>query len=106
MPTDVQISLQAVTPKPNTETYLKLNLEHKKRVSKEIWRVEKQHTYVIIFLRVFHFFMTCLIHSCQKRAFIPLKFEIIIRYDIFHGTKLSAWRKVSPIDGAGRYIKP
>ena len=53
MPTDVQISLQAVTPKPHTETYLKLNLEHKKRVSKEIWRVEKQHAYVIIFLRVF-----------------------------------------------------
>ena len=31
----VQISVQAVTPKPHTETFLKLDLEYKKRVSKK-----------------------------------------------------------------------
>ena len=31
----VQISVQAVTPKPRTETFLKLDLEYKKRVSKK-----------------------------------------------------------------------
>ena len=61
----VQISVQAVTPKPHTETFLKLDLEYKKRVSKKKsggWR--KQHNYN--FLHVFNFFMTSLIHPCQK----------------------------------------
>ena len=31
----VQISVQAVTPKPHTETFLKLDLEYNKRVSKK-----------------------------------------------------------------------
>ena len=31
----VQISVQAVTPKTHTETFLKLDLEYKKRVSKK-----------------------------------------------------------------------
>ena len=31
----VQISVQAVTPKLHTETYLKLDFEYKKRVSKK-----------------------------------------------------------------------
>ena len=31
----VQISVQAVTPKPHTETFLKLYLQYEKRVSKE-----------------------------------------------------------------------
>ena len=38
----VQISVQAVTPKPHTETFLKLDLVYKKRVSKKkIWRIKK-----------------------------------------------------------------
>ena len=38
----VQISVQAVTPKSHTETFLKLDLEYKKRVSKEkIWKIKK-----------------------------------------------------------------
>ena len=31
----VQISVQAVTPKPHTETFLKLDLEYEKRNSKK-----------------------------------------------------------------------
>ena len=31
----VQISVQAVTPKPHTETFLKLDLEYEKSVSKK-----------------------------------------------------------------------
>ena len=27
--------------------------------------------------------MTSLIHSCQKRALIPLKFEVVFNYDTF-----------------------
>ena len=39
-----------------------------------------------------------LIHPCQKRPFIPLKFEAFFNYDIFHGgTKLTALPRVSPI---------
>ena len=41
--------------------------------------------------------MTSLIHSCQKRALIPLTFEIVFNYDTFfkvaqsypHGPKLA-----------------
>ena len=40
----VQISVQAVTPKPHTETFLKLDLEFKKRVSKKKYgELRKQH---------------------------------------------------------------
>ena len=40
----VQISVQAVTPKPHTETFLKLDLEFKKRVSKKKSReLRKKH---------------------------------------------------------------
>ena len=40
----VQISVQAVTPKPHTETFLKLDLELKKRVSrKKSAELRKQH---------------------------------------------------------------
>ena len=39
----VQISVQAVTPKPHKETFLKLDLEYKKRVSKKKYgKVRKQ----------------------------------------------------------------
>ena len=38
----VQISVQAVTPKPHTETFLKLDLEYEKRVRKKtIWKIKK-----------------------------------------------------------------
>ena len=41
--------------------------------------------------------MTSLIHPCQKRALIPLKFEVVFNYDTFfkvaksypHGPKLA-----------------
>ena len=42
----VQISIQAVTPKPHTETFLKLDLEYKKRVrKKKSGELRKQHNY-------------------------------------------------------------
>ena len=42
----VQISVQAVTPQPHTETFLKLDLEYKKRVSKKkSGELGKQHKY-------------------------------------------------------------
>ena len=45
----------------------------------------------------FHFFMISLIHPCQKRALIPLKFEVVFNYNTFfkvaqsypHGPKLA-----------------
>ena len=40
----VQISVQAVTPKPHTETFLKLDLEYEKRISeKKSGELRKQH---------------------------------------------------------------
>ena len=42
----VQISFQAVTPKSHTETFLKLDLEYKKRVSKKnTEKLRKQYNY-------------------------------------------------------------
>ena len=42
----VQISVQAVTPKPHSETFFKLDLEYKKRVSKKkSGELRKQHNY-------------------------------------------------------------
>ena len=38
----VQISVQAVTPKPHTETFLKLDLEYENTYQQEkIWRIKK-----------------------------------------------------------------
>ena len=38
----VQISVQAATPKPDTETFLKLYLEYEKTYQEEkIWRIKK-----------------------------------------------------------------
>ena len=42
----VQISVQAVTPKSHTETFLKLDLEYEKRVrKKKSGKLRKQHNY-------------------------------------------------------------
>ena len=42
----------------------------------------------------------------QKRALIPLKFEVILNNDNFQGgTKLPAWPKVSPIDGIHHIVR-
>ena len=78
----------------------------KKRVrKKKTGKLRKQHN--IFFLRVFHFFMTSLIHPCPKRALIPLKFEVIFNYDTFfkvaqrypHGPKLAKLTVVLEISG-------
>ena len=38
----VQISVQAVTPTPHTETFLQLDLEYEKNVSvRKIWSIKK-----------------------------------------------------------------
>ena len=38
----VKISVQAVIPKPQTETFLKLDFEYEKNVSvRKIWRIKK-----------------------------------------------------------------
>ena len=42
----VQISVQAVMPKPHNETFVKLDLDYKKRVSKKrAGEIRKQHNY-------------------------------------------------------------
>ena len=48
----VQISVQAVIPKPDSETFLKLDLEYKRRIgNKKSGKFRKQH--IIIFTRLF-----------------------------------------------------
>ena len=90
----VQISAQTITSKPHTETFLKLDFEYEKSVcKKKSGELRKQHNYNFY---PFYFFMASFIHPCQKRALIPLKFEIF-NYDTFfkvaqsypHGPKLA-----------------
>ena len=51
----VQISVQAVTPKPHTETFLKLDLEYEKRVSKKkSGELRKQHNSIFTSFSFLH----------------------------------------------------
>ena len=85
----VQIAVQAVTPKPHTETFLKLDLEYKKRVSKKKYgKLRKQHNYNFYMLFISSWPAKS-IHA-KKRALTPLKYEVIFNYDIF-----SRWHKVT-----------
>ena len=85
----VQISVQAVTPKPHTENFFKLDLECEKRISnKKSGELIKQHN--SNYLHVFNLFITSSIHPCQKRALISLKIEVVFNYDTF-----SRWHKVT-----------
>ena len=56
----VQISVQAVKPKPHTETFLKLDLEYKKRACKKKTRSSLKASLVIIHVhtKFFNFLMT------------------------------------------------
>ena len=57
--------------------------------------------------------MTSLIHPCQKRALIPLKFEVVFNYDTFfkvaqsypHGPKLAQLTVLSTGQGQGQVTK-
>ena len=97
----VQISVQAVTPKPHTETFLKLDLVYEKTCQSK--HVENLENNVIIIFTYFSFLHDQLNPSMAKKSTDP--FKIWSNFKLWHffqgGTKLPAWPKISPIDGTG-----
>ena len=67
----VQISVQAVTPKPHTETFLKLDLEYEKNVSVFFFYIIRKTT--IIIFTCFSFLHDQLNPSMPKKSTDPVK---------------------------------
>ena len=88
----VQISFQAVTPNPHTETYLNLNLERKGAIKKKNREIKKDYNFFMSSWAVWY------IHV--KKTSNPLKFQLINPlWHLINGRrKLPAWNKVRPID--------